>query len=222
MESMLRKGEIIDNRTICDIHRVANMGGIRVNKSRNEIVLISNNTDATYLNEWRDGVLHFVGMGSVGPQKLDRQNRTLANANKSGATLHLFEVFEKSRYVYGGQVELAGEPYMSDQPDARADGQFVWIFPLRRKEPTADRAKEPLAPQPAPQPADHLPYGAYAVIGAKLTDDQVRAVNEALDRLKEAGVNVLDQRDIDIKRYEAAQGRCTKSTSTTHGRSSGK
>src|ERR1700722_3063125 len=114
-------GEIVDNRTICDVFGVANMGGIRVNTSRNLIVVIANNTDATYRNEWQGDVLHFVGMGSIGPQKLDRQNRTLANSARSGATIHLFEVFEKGRYVYAGEVELADEPYMSDQTDAGAE-----------------------------------------------------------------------------------------------------
>src|ERR1700730_12003720 len=92
------------------------MGGIRVCKERNHIVLISNNTDPTYRNEWQDGTLHFVGMGSVGPQKLDRQNRTLANSKRYGWTVHLFEAFEKGRYVYAGEVELAADPYFPLSP----------------------------------------------------------------------------------------------------------
>jgi 5-methylcytosine-specific restriction protein A len=73
---VVRIGETIDNRTLCDVFGVANMGGIRVSKARSHIVLISNNTDPTYRNEWQDGTLHFVGMGSVGPQKLDREVQT--------------------------------------------------------------------------------------------------------------------------------------------------
>jgi hypothetical protein len=199
---MPRRGDIIDNRTICDLFGVANMGGIRVNKSRNLIVLISNNTDPTYRNEWQDDVLHFVGMGSIGPQKLDRQNKTLANANRGGATLHLFEVFEKSRYVYAGEVELTDEPYMSDQVDARADKRFVWIFPLRRKDNASTDAI--VAYDAHAQSPDHLSYGSYAVIGSDLNDDQVKLVNDALDRLKQAGVTVMDQRDVDHKRHQKA------------------
>ena len=52
---MLGIKDVVDNRTICDLFGVANMGGIRVNKSRNLIVLISNNTDLTYRNEWKEG-----------------------------------------------------------------------------------------------------------------------------------------------------------------------
>jgi hypothetical protein len=199
---MLRSGDVIDNGTICDEFGVANIGGIRVNKARNIIVLISNNTDSTYRNERKDDVLHFVGMGSKGPQKLDRQNKTLANAKRAGTKLHLFEVFEKSRYVYAGEVELVGEPYMSDQRDVRGEERFVWIFPICCVTAPVDSGA------PTKHGASHhLPHGAYAVIGSDLNGDQVKLVNEALDRLKLAGVNVLDQRDVDIKRYEKALGR---------------
>jgi hypothetical protein len=196
---VMKHGETVDNRTLCDLFGVGIMGGIRVNNGRSHIVLVSNNTDQTYRNEWRDGILHFVGMGSVGPQKLGRQNKTLANAGNSGSTIHLFEVFETSRYVYAGEVELAGEPYRSDQTDARKESRFVWIFPLRKKQASA----EPAEPN---EPVDHLPYGAYAVISSDLTDEQRALVDEALDKLKAADVPVLDLRDLDQRRYEKMLG----------------
>jgi hypothetical protein len=195
---MMQVGAIIDNRTLCDLFGVANTGGIRVNNRRSHIVVISNNADPTYRNEWRDGVLHFVGRGSVGPQTLSRQNRTLANAGRRCYALHLFEVFEKSRYVYAGEVELAGEPYLSDQPDARAQDRFVWIFPLRKKQSAPEMKPIP----PVTQTTEYLPYGAYAVIGADLTDEQRAMVDAVLDKLKEADVPVFDQRDRDRRRYE--------------------
>jgi hypothetical protein len=196
---MIRIGEAIDNRTLCDLYGVSNMGGIRVNKRRNLIVLVSNNTDQTYRDEWRDGNLHFVGMGSVGPQKLGRQNRTLADSTRRDYTVHLFEVSRKGQYTYAGEVELADEPYMSDQPDARAEDRFVWVFPLRKKPASAE-------PASADEPVDHLPYGTYAVISSGLTDEQRSLVDGALDRLKEAGVPVFDRRDVDQRRYERALG----------------
>src|ERR1700733_7037130 len=48
---------------------------------------------------------------------------------------------------------------------------------------------------------DHLPFGAYAVIGAGLTADQTVLVIQAIDGLRAAGVKVTDQRDVDEKRY---------------------
>jgi hypothetical protein len=202
---MIQIGDSIDNRTICDVYGVANMGGIRVSKARSHIVLISNNTDPTYRNEWQDGTLHFVGMGSVGPQKLDRQNRTLAKSKRNGWTVYLFEVFEKARYVYAGEVELAADPYFSAQPDARADDRFVWIFPLRRKA-TTEVAVSAL-PEAEIELPDHLPFGAYAVIGSSLTANQTELVNQAIDHLRAAGVTVTDQRDVDEKRYKKAMER---------------
>jgi hypothetical protein len=193
---MLEPNTPINNRTLVDLFGVANMGGIRVNKARNLIVLVSNSTDPTYRNEWRDGELHFVGMGSVGPQKLSRQNKTLANSKRSGMAVHLFEVFERSKYVYAGQVELANEPYRSDQLDARENSRFVWIFPLRKKTSSGDLELGPAGDTP------FLPHEAYAIIKSPLTNDQEALVQDALDRLKEAGIGVFDQRDVDQIRYD--------------------
>jgi hypothetical protein len=192
-------GAVVDNRALCEQFGVANMGGIRVNNQRSLIVLVSNNTNPTYRNEWRDGILHFVGRGSVGPQVLSHQNKTLANSANRGWTVHLFEVFEKSKYTYVGEVEIDGEPYLSCQPDARAADRFVWIFPLRKKQSTQFTQSPPPAAE-----ANHLPYGAYAVIGADLTHAQRALVDDILDKLREAGVPVFDGRDVELRRYEKA------------------
>ena len=197
--SFLQIGASIDNRTVCDEFGVGIIGGIRPNNSRSLIVAVSNNTDPAYCNDWRDGILHFVGRGSVGPQILSGQNKTLAKATKHGWTIHLFEVFEKSRYTYAGEVELADEPYRSDQPDAKAQDRFVWIFPLRKKLSAGDRTESTSMAS-----TDHLPYGAYAVVGAELTDVQRALVDDAMDRLKESGVSVFDARDVELRRYEKA------------------
>jgi len=196
---VMKHGETVDNRTLCDLYGVGIMGGIRVNTRRNLIVLVSNNTDQTYRNEWRDGILHFVGMGSVGPQRLGRQNRTLADSTRRRYTVHLFEVLRKGQYTYAGEVELADEPYMSEQPDANSTDRFVWIFPLRKKQ----TGTEPAKPQ---EEVDYLPYGAYAVVSSDLTDEQRALVDEVLDKLKKAGVSVFDRRDLDQRRYEKMLG----------------
>ncbi|MCP3462144.1 hypothetical protein [Bradyrhizobium sp. CCGUVB23] len=189
-------GDTIDNQTVCATFGVANMGGIRVNSRRNLIVLVSNNTDTTYRNEWIDGDLHFVGMGAVGPQRLDRQNRTLANSRAAGATLYLFEVFETSRYVYAGEVEVIDDPYLTERPDAQGRLRLAWVFKLRKK-----RATNGPEPNGSSVP-NHLPFEAYAVIGSNLTEEQRRMVNDALDRLREAGISVFDRRDVERNRYD--------------------
>jgi hypothetical protein len=142
-------------------------------------------------------VLHFVGRGSTGPQKLDRQNRTLATPT-GAAWRRTCSRFSRRAGTFTGQVELAGEAYRSDQPDRRADDRFIWVFPLRKKLPGIDALGGP------PEAANHLPYGAYAVIDSDLSVNQVELVNEALDRLKEAGNTVFDKRDVDRRRYDKA------------------
>ena len=179
----------VDNQTICDLFGVANTGGIRVNINRNLIVLISNNTDPAYKNEWRDEVLHFVGGGS-GDQTLTRQNKTLANAAKNSAKLHLFEVFEKKKYVYAGMVELASEPYETQQAEKSGETRTVWVFPLRK------RSEQPTADEPRKELGFHLPYGAYALIADDLTPEQRTLVHAKLDELAAAGVTIIDKRDV--------------------------
>jgi hypothetical protein len=203
---MIVLGEIVSNRTICDEFGVGIMGGIRFCKKRNTIVLVSNSTDTTFANEWNDDVLHFVGRGAVGPQKFTAQNKTLANSTRSGAQIHLFEVFKKGEYVYAGQVELAGDPYRSEQVDARAENRFVWKFPLRRKFTGYPSAAEDSKPADGRR-REHLPPGAYAVIDAALDADQQKMVDEVLDELKRHGILVFDQRDLDEKRYSATLAR---------------
>lgn len=90
------------------------------------------------------------------------------------------------------------DPYMSDQADARADDRFVWIFPLRREAATEVGLSAP--PEAETELPDHLPFGAYAVIGSALTAEQTALVNEAIDGLRATGVKVTDQRDVDEKR----------------------
>jgi hypothetical protein len=203
---MIVVGDVVTNRTICDEFGVGVMGGIRFSKKRNTIVLVSNNTDTTFANEWNDGVLHFVGRGAIGPQKFTAQNKTLANAPRSGTQIHLFEVFKKGEYVYTGLVELADEPYRSEQVDARSESRFVWKFPLRRKvydEPSGAPYGKPVNGRHR----EHLPPGAYAVIDAGLNADQQKAVDRLLDELKRQGIAVFDQRDLEEKRYGVALAR---------------
>lgn len=201
---MLSIGDKINNQTICDLFGVANTGGIRVNRNRNLIVLISNNTDPAYKNEWRDDLLHFVG-GGPGNQTLTRQNRTLANSTKNKAVLHLFEVFQEKQYVYAGLVQLTAEPYETEQVEKSGERRTVWVFPLKK------RADEPVTEAKPPIQA-HLPYGAYAVISDDLTDEQRDLVHAKLDELKAAGVPVTDKRQVFEDRYGKKLGRWTEAS----------
>jgi 5-methylcytosine-specific restriction protein A len=127
-------GEILSNAELVERFGVGNMGGMRRNKGRKHLVLISDPTKALYDDRWEGEILHYTGMGKKGDQQLGSQNRTLAESGRSGEVVHLFEVFVPKEYVYAGQVELAAEPYREIQLDDEGESRQVWMFPLRLKE----------------------------------------------------------------------------------------
>ena len=76
------------------------MGGMRRSKRTNTLVIISDDTKDLYRDVWRDGILHYTGMGKVGDQVLEgNQNRTLYYSEDNGVEIHLFEVFDKGVYT---------------------------------------------------------------------------------------------------------------------------
>ncbi len=98
------------------------------------LVLISDHTKSFYEDRWIDDIFHYTGMGLKGNQSLSfQQNKTLTNSEKIDIQVFLFEVFEEGKYVFIGEVELAGEPYLDKQPDIDNQIRDVYIFPLKLK-----------------------------------------------------------------------------------------
>jgi 5-methylcytosine-specific restriction enzyme A len=127
-------GEVLSNEEIAQRFGVGNMGGMRRSRERNLLVLISDPFKGLYVDRWDGEVLHYTGMGRIGEQNLtSAQNRTLAEAPRTGIVLHLLEALEPQRYTYVGEVELAGEPYAEIQADEKERLRNVWMFPLRLK-----------------------------------------------------------------------------------------
>jgi 5-methylcytosine-specific restriction protein A len=127
-----RPGEVLSNEEIARRFGVGNMGGMRRSTEHNLLVLISDPFKGLYVDRWDGEVLHYTGMGRVGDQSLtSAQNRTLAQAPRTGIVLHLLEALEPRRYTYVGEVELAGEPYEEVQADENETQRNVWMFPLR-------------------------------------------------------------------------------------------
>ncbi|MBO8136759.1 MAG: HNH endonuclease [Desulfotomaculum sp.] len=115
-----------------DIFKCSNSGGMRRSHRTNSLVIVSDHTKSIYEDRWVDGIFHYTGMGLEGDQSLDyAQNKTLAQSHTNGVNVYLFEVFEPQKYVFIGQVELAGEPYQEQQPDANGNLRTVWVFPLK-------------------------------------------------------------------------------------------
>lgn len=204
---MIKPGEVINNDTLSRVFRVANCGGMRRSLPLNHLVLIANWTKTSGVqNRWAGDVLHFVGQGA-GDQQLTGQNRTLARSATTGETLHLFEVREPNRYIYRGEVALAGEPCEQQQADADGKPRCVLVFPLRLHPPGYRNPRQAYGNQPRPYVAPYLPAGAYAVVRDRIDAGKLAAVNAALDQLKALGVDIIDQRDVDDDRYQDAMNK---------------
>lgn len=128
----LTPGAEINNTELCEIFGCSPQGGIRPSRSTNTLVLISNRRKSIYVDEWKDGVLHYTGTGQEGDQRLDYgRNKTLARSAQTGIEPFVFEVFQDKHYTFVGRVQLADDPYSESQPDKNGVMRAVWVFPLR-------------------------------------------------------------------------------------------
>jgi len=124
-------GAILTNGEICRLYKCSPQGGMRRSIRTNTLVVVSDHTRGIYEDKWIDGKLHYTGMGLKGDQGLaSNQNKTLAESDKNGVEVHLFEVFESGKYVYNGRVKLAAKPYQEKQKDVSGIQRSVWVFPL--------------------------------------------------------------------------------------------
>lgn len=131
-EAGLRLGDTLTNDELRTLFKCGNMGGMRRSRQTGTLVIISDDTKSLYKDEWKNGVLHYTGMGKLGDQSLEgNQNGTLYYSTSNGIEVHLFEVMERAVYTYRGIVQLADEPYQSLQPDEEGQLRRVWIFPLK-------------------------------------------------------------------------------------------
>lgn len=124
-------GSIVRNADIVTEFRCGNMGGLRRSTATNSLVIISDHTKSFYEDKWHNKTLYYTGMGKKGDQYINfMQNKTLANSEINGVTLHLFEVLKPTEYTYRGIVSLSEHPYQEQQYDKDGINRKVWIFPL--------------------------------------------------------------------------------------------
>lgn len=127
-------GEILTNDELMEHFKCSPQGGMRRAHRTKSLVLISDHTKSIYEDRWIDDIFHYTGMGLTGDQSLSfHQNKTLANSKEIDIRVFLFEVFEEGKYVFIGEVELAGEPYVENQPDIKNTIRKVYVFPLKLK-----------------------------------------------------------------------------------------
>lgn len=119
------------NAQIVEIFQCGNMGGMRRSRKTNSLVLISKH-NSCYNDNWKEGVLNYTGMGKNGDQSIDfAQNKTLADSDKNGVEIYLFESFEANAYLYRGRVKLAGDPFYDWECGDNHCKRRVVKFPLK-------------------------------------------------------------------------------------------
>ena len=128
----IEPGTKIDNNKLVSIFKCSPQGGMRRSHKTDTLVLVSNKTKPFYVDEWKDDIIHYTGMGQTGDQSLDfMQNRTLKESKINGIDVHYFEVYNNKEYTYIGRVKLVNEPYNTTQRDYEGNERRVWIFPLK-------------------------------------------------------------------------------------------
>lgn len=130
--SSLEIGQELSNNELAHTFRCGNMGGMRLSRTTNTLVIIADYTKGLYHDKWIAGTLHYTGTGKIGDQDINQyQNKTLAESDHNGYTIHLFEVMEPGIYTYCGIVTLTENPYTETQPDDEGNPRTVWMFPVR-------------------------------------------------------------------------------------------
>jgi len=127
----LKRGSIIDEKTLMNIFKCGQMGGMRRSLRTNSLVLLSYN-DETYYKKAKkeEGIWKYTGMGKSGDQSLDYlQNKTLFSSNEKDINVYLFIVNDK-KYKFIDQVFLAGEPTKEEFPGEDGDIREILLFPL--------------------------------------------------------------------------------------------
>lgn len=131
----LRVGEVIDNARLREVFGCSPQGGMRRSNTTNTLVITTDPT-GLYKDRWEGKTLHYTGMGQRGDQRLvGNQNKTLAESDDNGVSVHLFEVLKPQEYTYRGRVQLAGAPYQEPQDDVDDNSRQVWVFPVAVIEP---------------------------------------------------------------------------------------
>jgi len=130
-ETSFNIGEAVSNADLTVEFKVANMGGMRRSIKTNTLVVISDHTKGLYDDKWSGDVLHYTGMGKIGNQEFNRQNKTLNESKTNGISVQLFEVLRPKEYIYRGEVKLCDAAYYEKQKDDEGSFRQVIMFPLK-------------------------------------------------------------------------------------------
>lgn len=203
-EMPLSPGDTIDNNTLHATFRCSLLGSMRRSGASNSLVLVSDHTQPGNTDQWIGKVFHFTGMGTVGDQGPgSRQNKILADSQKNGTALYLFEVFQEACYVFMGEVELMASPYRSRQLDSEKKPRDVLVFALQLK----NHKNPPLIQKEMPGNDGEPPERSVRII----TRGEARAPAEILPGTPGAGTTAdLFEPDTIVAEYAKrnANGTC--------------
>ena len=147
-EPGIKIGAEITHDQMRTLFKCGNMGRMRRSKQTGTLVIICDDTKGLYRDVWKNGVLHYTGMGKIGDQVLEgNQNGTLFYSDTNGVEVHLFEVITKAVYTYRGVVKLVDKPYKSRQPDDKGNMRDVWMFPVAPVEEMGQNVSHELTEQ---------------------------------------------------------------------------
>lgn len=121
------------NKDIVEAFKCSPQGGMRKSKRTNTLVIFVLHNKPLYEDKWDGEILNYTGMGQKGDQSVYKaQNKTLAESNSNGVTVHLFESYKDKEYRYDGIVKLVGDVYYDNEPDVNGNIRKVVKFPLKR------------------------------------------------------------------------------------------
>lgn len=132
-KTSFKVGDIFTNKDMCNEFRCGNMGRIRVSNITNTLVLLTYEHKGCYIDEVKDEITYYTGQGKISDQTLDKRNEKLYNYKKYDLSIHLFRVTKANNYIYEGEMEILGTPYIDVQKDDLNALRNVYIFPLKRK-----------------------------------------------------------------------------------------
>ena len=114
----LKIGTELDNAELQAIFKCSPQGGMRRSHETNTLVIVSNRIKSIYKDRHNEetSILYYTGMGAVGDQSVSfAQNRTLAESNSNGVTVHWFEVLEDKVYTFREIVTIANNFFKSNR-----------------------------------------------------------------------------------------------------------
>jgi hypothetical protein len=127
----LTPGDVWTNAELVERLGLPFLGGMRFNKSRQLLVLITyspaSQRKRVYLDRWEsESVYCYTGMGKSGDQSIDyKHNRTLNAARDLGLTVLLYDSLAQNAYTYVGICRLLGH-FWELQPDSDVDTSIMY------------------------------------------------------------------------------------------------